>query len=94
LTMLMKIRSDVICPHRCYNPDDVRRVIAQLTADYQRIDPAGLLTAVRGTEPTAVATQAFGALLLLGLLAAPASGSPPGRTSRSRCPRHCRPRPR
>jgi zinc/manganese transport system substrate-binding protein len=28
-------------PHRWYNPDDVRRVIAQLTADYKRIDPAG-----------------------------------------------------
>jgi len=28
-------------PHRWYNPDDVRRVIAGLTADYQRIDPAG-----------------------------------------------------
>jgi zinc/manganese transport system substrate-binding protein len=28
-------------PHRWYNPDDVRRVIARLTADYKQLDPAG-----------------------------------------------------
>jgi zinc/manganese transport system substrate-binding protein len=27
-------------PHRWYNPADVRRVVGQLVADYQRIDPA------------------------------------------------------
>lgn len=27
-------------PHRWYSPDDVRRVVEQITADYQRIDPA------------------------------------------------------
>jgi zinc/manganese transport system substrate-binding protein len=27
-------------PHRWYSPDDVRKVIDQITADYQRIDPA------------------------------------------------------
>ena len=27
-------------PHRWYNPDDVARVVAQLTADYKRLDPA------------------------------------------------------
>jgi zinc/manganese transport system substrate-binding protein len=27
-------------PHRWYNPDDVQKVIDQLVADYQRIDPA------------------------------------------------------
>jgi zinc/manganese transport system substrate-binding protein len=27
-------------PHRWYFPSDVRRVIAQITADYQRLDPA------------------------------------------------------
>src|SRR5262249_17213959 len=27
-------------PHRWYNPSDVRQVISQLTADYQRLDPA------------------------------------------------------
>ena len=27
-------------PHRWYNPDDVERVVAELTADYQRLDPA------------------------------------------------------
>lgn len=27
-------------PHRWYSPDDVRRVIEQITADYKRIDPA------------------------------------------------------
>jgi zinc/manganese transport system substrate-binding protein len=28
-------------PHRWYDPDDVRRVIDQITADYKRADPAG-----------------------------------------------------
>jgi zinc/manganese transport system substrate-binding protein len=28
-------------PHRWYSPTDVRRVIDQITADYQQIDPAG-----------------------------------------------------
>ncbi|QMU79750.1 zinc ABC transporter solute-binding protein [Streptacidiphilus sp. PB12-B1b] len=27
-------------PHRWYSPDDVRQVIARITADYKRIDPA------------------------------------------------------
>ena len=27
-------------PHRWYNPGDVRRVVDQITADYQRLDPA------------------------------------------------------
>ncbi|QMU73322.1 metal ABC transporter solute-binding protein, Zn/Mn family [Streptacidiphilus sp. P02-A3a] len=27
-------------PHRWYSPDDVRRVIARMTADYQKLDPA------------------------------------------------------
>lgn len=27
-------------PHRWYNPDDVRKVIDQITADYKKIDPA------------------------------------------------------
>ncbi|MDX6355733.1 MAG: zinc/manganese transport system substrate-binding protein [Streptomyces sp.] len=27
-------------PHRWYSPDDVRQVIAQITADYKKIDPA------------------------------------------------------
>jgi zinc/manganese transport system substrate-binding protein len=26
-------------PHRWYKPDDVRRVVAELTSDYQRLDP-------------------------------------------------------
>jgi zinc/manganese transport system substrate-binding protein len=26
-------------PHRWYNPDDVSRVVSELTADYQRVDP-------------------------------------------------------
>ncbi len=26
-------------PHRWYNPDDVQRVVAELTSDYQRLDP-------------------------------------------------------
>jgi zinc/manganese transport system substrate-binding protein len=27
-------------PHRWYNPDDVRRVVDQITADYKKLDPA------------------------------------------------------
>jgi zinc/manganese transport system substrate-binding protein len=27
-------------PHRWYNPDDVERVVAQVTSDYKRLDPA------------------------------------------------------
>jgi zinc/manganese transport system substrate-binding protein len=27
-------------PHRWYNPDDVRKVIDQITADYKKVDPA------------------------------------------------------
>jgi zinc/manganese transport system substrate-binding protein len=28
-------------PHRWYNPDNVRQVVDQITADYKKIDPAG-----------------------------------------------------
>jgi zinc/manganese transport system substrate-binding protein len=33
-------RKDGDNPHRWYSPDDVQKVIHQITADYQRIDPA------------------------------------------------------
>jgi zinc/manganese transport system substrate-binding protein len=41
-------------PHRWYNPDDVRRVIDQLTADYKKIDPAD--TAFFDSQHTTVLT--------------------------------------
>ncbi|HEV7961404.1 MAG TPA: zinc ABC transporter substrate-binding protein [Actinoplanes sp.] len=41
-------------PHRWYNPDNVRTVIDQITADYKKIDPAG--AAYFDTQHNAVLT--------------------------------------
>jgi len=50
-------------PHRWYNPDDVRRVVAALTSGYQRLDPAdGTYFAQRRTAFETAATAAYRAV--------------------------------
>jgi zinc/manganese transport system substrate-binding protein len=45
-------------PHRWYSPEDVRKVIAQITADYKKLDPAG--TAYFDTRKTTFEGQTLG----------------------------------
>jgi zinc/manganese transport system substrate-binding protein len=45
-------------PHRWYSPDDVHKVIAQITTDYKRIDPAD--AAYFDAQKQAFETQALG----------------------------------
>jgi zinc/manganese transport system substrate-binding protein len=64
-------------PHRWYNPDDVRRVIDQLTADLKKADPAD--AAYFGTQhDTVLSTNLKAYFDVIGQIKASYAGTPVG----------------